>query len=78
VLVVGCGHPPTDFEVVGDQLFVKCGQLHSIALAMTRNLDGCLRRVKSLKVLALRKFVRDAGKEAFEGCEALETLRLEA
>jgi hypothetical protein len=33
--------------------------------------------VKSLKVLALRKFVRNASKDAFEGCEALETLRSE-
>jgi hypothetical protein len=52
-LVVGSGDPPAAFEVVGVQLFVKCGQLHSIALAMTRILDGCLRRVKSLKVIAV-------------------------
>ena len=41
VLVVGCGQwppatlPPT-LTVVSDQLFVLCGQLHSIALAMTQ------------------------------------------
>jgi hypothetical protein len=82
VLVVGCGQwppatlPPT-LTVVSVQLFVLCGQLHSIALAMTRIPDGCLRRVKSLKVFGLRKFVRDTGEGAFEGCEVLETLRLE-
>jgi hypothetical protein len=69
--------PPT-LKVVGEQLLVKCGQLHSMALAMTRIPAGCLKRVKSLKVLALRKFVRDAGEGAFEGCDSLETLRLEA
>jgi hypothetical protein len=68
--------PPT-LNVVGDQLFVKCGQLHSMALAMTRVPDGCLRRVRSLKVLALRKSVGDAGEGAFEGCDSLEALRLE-
>jgi hypothetical protein len=64
---------------VGDQLFVLCGQLHSIALAMTRIPVGCLRRVKRLKVFALRKSVRDAGDGdgAFEGREALETLKVE-
>jgi hypothetical protein len=77
VLVVGCGPSPADFEVVGDQLFVKCGQLHSIGLAMTRIPDGCLRRVKSLKAIALRKAVSDACEGVFEGCESLETLRLE-
>jgi hypothetical protein len=48
-----------------------------MALAMTRIPDGCLRRVKSLKVIALRKSVRDAGERAFEGCDSLETLRSE-
>jgi hypothetical protein len=28
-------------------------------------------------VLALRKCVRDAGEGAFEGCEAVETLKVE-
>jgi hypothetical protein len=71
--------PPT-LKVVGEQreqLFVKCRQLHSIALAMTRTPDGCLRRDKSLKVLALRKSVGDAVEGAFEGCDSLETLRSE-
>jgi hypothetical protein len=65
--------------VVDDQLFVMCGQLHSIALALARIPAGCLRRVKWLKVLALRKSVRDAGEGegAFEGCEALERLKVE-
>jgi hypothetical protein len=65
---------------MGDQLFVMCGQWDSIALAMTRNPAGCLRhlrRVKSLKVFALRKSVRDAGEGSFEGCDSLETLRSE-
>ena len=58
-------------------LFALCGQLHSIALAMRRSPAECLRRFKSLKVFALRKCVRDAGEGAFEGCEALETLKVE-